>query len=187
MTARRGRAGQTAGPPPAGRGQAPRPRFRAAKASVSPSCSRATSSALQRSGFSGRLLQALAVASTELRQGLAPAPLSTRHVIVEDVGFEAIGEQVSQPLKGLRVAPYYGCLIVRPSLDEAFDDPEYPTSLDRLMQTLGATVVDYPVKAHCCGGHMTQISPETGLELIRQQPGGGPLAHGRVGSQHGDL
>ena len=74
---------------------------------------------------------------------------------------------MTKPLYNLRVAPYYGCLIVRPAFDGAYDDPEYPTSLDKLMQALGATVVDYPVKAHCCGGHMTQISEPVALDLIR--------------------
>ena len=97
-----------------------------------------------------------------------PGNLEIRHlldVITQDVGFEAIEEAVTQPLKGLRVAPYYGCLIVRP--DAGFDT-EYPTHLDDLMKTLGATVVDFPVKTHCCGGHMTQISEETAYELIRR-------------------
>lgn len=97
-----------------------------------------------------------------------PGSLEVRHlldVVVQDVGFEAIAEKVVQPLKGLRVAPYYGCLIVRPDSDY---NPEYPTHLDELLKTLGATVVDFPLKAHCCGGHMTQISEETAYELIRR-------------------
>jgi heterodisulfide reductase subunit B len=100
-----------------------------------------------------------------------PGHLRVRHLldlIVNDIGYEAIAAKVTKPLKGLRIAPYYGCLIVRPAFQGVFDDHEYPTSLDKLMKTLGATVVDYPVKAHCCGGHMTQISQDTGLELIRQ-------------------
>jgi heterodisulfide reductase subunit B len=97
-----------------------------------------------------------------------PGTLRVRHLlnlVVEDVGYDAIAEKVTQPLKGLRVAPYYGCLIVRPDSDY---NPEYPTHLDQLLRTLGATVVDFPLKAHCCGGHMTQISEETAYELIRR-------------------
>lgn len=97
-----------------------------------------------------------------------PDAMHVRHlldVIVEDVGFEAIAENVKQPLKGLRVAPYYGCLLTRP--DSPWN-PEYPTHLDELMTTLGATVVDFPLKTHCCGGHMTQISESTAFELIRR-------------------
>lgn len=97
-----------------------------------------------------------------------PGSLEVRHlldVIVQDVGLDALAEKVSTPLKGLRVAPYYGCLIVRP--DSGYD-PEYPTHLDNLLTKLGATVVDFPLKTHCCGGHMTQISEDTAYELIRR-------------------
>lgn len=95
--------------------------------------------------------------------------MNIRHIldiIVNDIGFAAIEEKVSYPLKGLRVAPYYGCLIVRPGFDKKFDDPEYPTSMDKLMNILGAQVVDFPLKTHCCGGHMTQISENVAFELI---------------------
>jgi|YNPNPStandDraft_1061719.scaffolds.fasta_scaffold17019_6 heterodisulfide reductase subunit B len=97
--------------------------------------------------------------------------LRVRHlldVVVNDVGYDAVAARVTNPLKGLRVAPYYGCLIVRPGYREAFDDPEYPTTLDKLMRALGAEVVDYPMKAHCCGGHMTQISQPVALDLIHR-------------------
>lgn len=98
-----------------------------------------------------------------------PGSIRTRHLLdifVRDVGYEAIAEKVTKPLYGLRVAPYYGCLIVRPGFDEKFDDFEYPTTLDTLMTTLGAEVVDFPMKAHCCGGHMTQISEGVALDMI---------------------
>jgi heterodisulfide reductase subunit B len=99
-----------------------------------------------------------------------PNSVRVRHlldVFVNDVGYDAIAAKVVKPLYGLRVAPYYGCLIVRPTYD-AWDSPEYPTSLDKLMQVLGSEVVDYPLKAHCCGGHMTQISEPVALEMIRR-------------------
>ena len=102
-----------------------------------------------------------------------PGSLKIRHlldVIVNDIGMETIAAMVTKPLKGLRIAPYYGCMIVRPELKSNgnFDDPEYPTTLDVLMKALGAEVVDFPMKAHCCGGHMTQINDATGYELIRR-------------------
>jgi heterodisulfide reductase subunit B len=101
--------------------------------------------------------------------GYDPGSLQVRHlldVIVNDVGYEAVAEKVTWPLSGLRVAPYYGCLVVRPG--DGFDDPEYPMTLDHLLKALGAQVVDYPLKTHCCGGHMTQISEEVAYELIRR-------------------
>jgi heterodisulfide reductase subunit B len=100
-----------------------------------------------------------------------PGTVQPRHlidVVVNDIGFEAIGDQVTKALTGLRVAPYYGCLIVRPDLGGVFDDPEYPTHLDKLLSTLGTEVVDFPLKTHCCGGHMTQISADTAYELLRR-------------------
>ena len=100
-----------------------------------------------------------------------PGNLTVRHLLdifVNDVGYEAIAEKVVRPLNNLRVAPYYGCLVVRPAFQGVFDDHEYPTTLDRLMEALGAKVVDFPLKAHCCGGHMTQISEPVALEMIRR-------------------
>jgi heterodisulfide reductase subunit B len=100
-----------------------------------------------------------------------PGSLRIRHllnVVVEDVGLEAIKSKVVRPLDGLRVAPYYGCLIARPQFNGGSIDPEYPTHLDHLLKNLGAEVVDFPLKTHCCGGHMTQISADTAYELIRR-------------------
>jgi heterodisulfide reductase subunit B2 len=87
-------------------------------------------------------------------------------VIYSDIGEAAIRDKVVKPLTGLRVAPYYGCQVVRPI--EGIDNTEYPMKMDELFTWLGAEVVDYPVKAHCCGGHMTQISEPQAFELIRR-------------------
>ena len=100
-----------------------------------------------------------------------PGSIRVRHLldmVVNDIGYEKIAAQVTNPLKGLRVAPYYGCMVVRPGYAGEFDNPEYPTTLDKLMRTLGAEVIDFPLKTHCCGGHMTQISEPVALELIRR-------------------
>jgi len=100
-----------------------------------------------------------------------PGSVRVKHlleIIAEDVGFNKVARAVKRPLFGLKVAPYYGCLIVRPVLGGTFDDAEQPTSMDTLMRTIGAEVVDFPAKAQCCGGHMTQISEEVALHLIFQ-------------------
>lgn len=97
--------------------------------------------------------------------------LTIRHlidIVTNDVGYDAIAEKVVRPLKGLRLAPYYGCLIARPEMgEERLDDFEHPTYMDKLLTTLGADVVDFPLKTQCCGGHMTQINAEAGYTLIR--------------------
>ena len=95
--------------------------------------------------------------------------LRVRHlldVMHDDVGEAAIRQKVVRPLTGLRVAPYYGCQWVRPL--DGVDNTEYPMQMDELFGWLGAEVVDYPVKAHCCGGHMSQISEAQSFELIRR-------------------
>lgn len=100
-----------------------------------------------------------------------PGSLTIRHildVILNDVGLEAVKRQVVRPLQGLRVAPYLGCMVPRPDYEKRWSDHEYPTELDRLLKALGAEVIDFPLKTHCCGGHMPQISPNTAFELIRR-------------------
>jgi heterodisulfide reductase subunit B2 len=85
-------------------------------------------------------------------------------VLINDVGLEAIKQKVTKPLKGLKVAPYYGCQIVRPYA--TFDDQYNPTTMDRLLEALGATVVTYPLKTKCCGGSLTGTVPEAGIRLV---------------------
>lgn len=98
-----------------------------------------------------------------------PGRVKVRHildVVCQDIGEAAIRDKVVRPLTGLRVAPYYGCQVVRPIKGE--DSTEYPMQMDELFGWLGAEVVDYPVKAHCCGGHMTQISEDLAWEMHRR-------------------
>jgi heterodisulfide reductase subunit B len=84
-------------------------------------------------------------------------------MLINDVGLDVIKEKVVRPLKGLKVAPYYGCQVVRPYA--TFDDAWNPTTMDRLLTTLGAEVVPYPLKTKCCGGSLTGTVPEAGLRL----------------------
>jgi len=100
-----------------------------------------------------------------------PGSLDIRHlldVIINDIGLEKVRSKVVKPLSGLRVAPYLGCMVPRPDYQKRWSDHEYPTELDRLLKALGAEVIDFPLKTHCCGGHMTQISPNTAFELLRR-------------------
>jgi heterodisulfide reductase subunit B2 len=84
-------------------------------------------------------------------------------MLSEDVGLEALSEPVTNPLKGLRLAAYYGCLITRPKKVAEFDDPEQPKSMDRILQALGAETVAWSHKAECCGGSFA--ASETGIVL----------------------
>lgn len=85
-------------------------------------------------------------------------------LLVNDVGLEAIKAKVGRPLQGLKVAPYYGCQVVRPYA--AFDDQFNPTSMDELLEALGATVVHYPLKTKCCGGSLTGTLPQAGVRMV---------------------
>ncbi|MCK7469437.1 MAG: heterodisulfide reductase-related iron-sulfur binding cluster [Desulfomicrobium escambiense] len=50
-------------------------------------------------------------------------------VVCNDVGYEKVASLAKKKLAGLKVAPYYGCQIVRP--DSGFDDPDEPTTMNR--------------------------------------------------------
>jgi heterodisulfide reductase subunit B len=81
--------------------------------------------------------------------------VAVRHfieVLVEDVGPERLRRSIRKSLNGLKVACYYGCLLVRPPDITRFDDPENPTSLDRLVTAMGGESLDWPHKVECCGG-----------------------------------
>ncbi|SYZ72646.1 Heterodisulfide reductase subunit B [Candidatus Zixiibacteriota bacterium] len=84
-------------------------------------------------------------------------------IIVNDIGMERISKMVKKPLKGLKVACYYGCQIVRPYAD--FDDQHNPSSMNVLMKTLGAETLEWPLKTRCCGGSLTGTVQETGMRL----------------------
>lgn len=122
-------------------------------------------------GDDARLLTNVNIALAEAGLSYKPGSIRTRHlidVIVTDIGYDAVAAKVTKPLEGLRLAPYYGCWVTRPGYGSFVDDFEYPTCLDKLLKALGAEVIDFPMKAHCCGGHMTQISETTALEMIHK-------------------
>jgi len=85
-------------------------------------------------------------------------------ILVNDVGLERIKARIKNPLSGLRVAPYYGCQVVRPYA--TFDLMYYPVTMDKLLRAVGAEVVEYPLKTRCCGGSHKEALPEVGLSLI---------------------
>ncbi len=93
--------------------------------------------------------------------------VKVRHILdafVNDVGVDAIRHRVTHPLGGLKIAPYYGCQIVRP--ETGLDSPEYPTMLERLLAALGAEPVEYEMRARCCGASLIVSREDVALELI---------------------
>jgi heterodisulfide reductase subunit B len=77
----------------------------------------------------------------------------------DEIKFENVADKVKQPLRNLKVANYYGCLLVRPK-EIGLDDVENPTVLENLMTVLGATPIDFPYKTECCSAYQTVDKPE---------------------------
>ena len=90
-------------------------------------------------------------------------------VLIDDVGLKQLKQSVSKPLSNLKVAPFYGCHALRPSELLKLDDPERPTILENLIETLGAESVEYRNKLKCCGGLLRGISDDLALNLAREK------------------
>jgi len=89
-------------------------------------------------------------------------------LIAEGEGYEKLKQVAHKGLKGLRVAPFYGCQILRPSKLLGFEDPDRPWSLEAIIVACGGVPVDYPAKIKCCGFPIIQAREETALgELIQ--------------------
>ena len=76
------------------------------------------------------------------------------------VGFDKLKEKVVNPLKGKKIAAYYGCLLLRPNSVMKMDDPENPTIMEDFIKALGADPVVYAMRNECCGGYVSVESPE---------------------------
>jgi succinate dehydrogenase / fumarate reductase cytochrome b subunit len=86
-------------------------------------------------------------------------------VLVEEIGLDALKQKVKRPLTNLRVGPFYGCYIVRPA-DRLGIDEEHPRDdyLQRLIDTLGGTVIDYAGAYKCCGFPIITMNKEVSLK-----------------------
>jgi heterodisulfide reductase subunit B len=95
-----------------------------------------------------------------------------RHILdvfTNDISYHDVATRVKRNLAGLKVAPYYGCQIVRPTWSPVFDHPELPQSLERLIRSLGPELLTRPaMKTHCCGGSIIIAEDELVLGLIRK-------------------
>lgn len=70
------------------------------------------------------------------------------------IGFDELKKMVVNPLKGRKIAAYYGCLLLRPSYTMQFDNPENPKIIEDFINAIGATPVIYPYRNECCGGYI---------------------------------
>ncbi len=110
----------------------------------------------------------MAVIKTALKEsGLEyKAKAKVRHpidVFINDIGEQEIIKRITKPLKGIRVASYYGCQTVRPY--STFDDQRNPVTMDKLFKAAGAEIVDWSMKTRCCGASLTGTIQEVALPL----------------------
>lgn len=91
-------------------------------------------------------------------------------ILRDEVGFENLATRVEKPLAGLKVAPFYGCLLLRPKAEMQMDDPDNPRIFEDLLRALGAEPVDFPMKAECCGAfqvvHSDAMATRCSREII---------------------
>ena len=76
-------------------------------------------------------------------------------VLRDRIGFDEVAKKVVNPLKGKKVAAYYGCLLLRPGKVLQMDNPENPRIMEDLIRAMGAEPVLYPYRNECCGGYLT--------------------------------
>ena len=97
--------------------------------------------------------------------------VQVRHLLdifEREVGLEEITRLAQPGLGGLRVAAYYGCMLLRPADEIALDDPEQPGIMDRLFRAMGAETVEYPHRGECCGAYLTVRSPDASMEITHR-------------------
>ena len=88
--------------------------------------------------------------------------------LVAGESYETLKQVAHKGLRGLKIAPFYGCQILRPSKLLGFEDPDKPDSLERIIAACGGEAVDYPAKIKCCGFPIIQAREDTALgELIQ--------------------
>jgi heterodisulfide reductase subunit B len=87
----------------------------------------------------------------------------------EDIGYDAIKSAVVNPYKDIRLAAHYGCHVTRPEEIVQVDDAENPTIIDRIIEAVGGTPVDYTGKTRCCGGPLLAMDDEVGNAIGRDK------------------
>lgn len=82
----------------------------------------------------------------------------------DKIGFDRLSDYVKVSLSGLRVAPYYGCLLLRPYEEIKLDNPENPTIFEDFLASIGCEPVDFPYKTECCGSYLAAVSLDAVIE-----------------------
>jgi len=81
----------------------------------------------------------------------------------DEIGLDALREKTGDRLSNLRLAPYYGCMLLRPD-GLGVDDAEDPSVFEDVIRAMGAEAVDFPFRGECCGAYQTVEQPEVVAE-----------------------
>ena len=88
-------------------------------------------------------------------------------VIAEDLGIDFLKSKIVRTLDGMKLAPFYGCYIVRPSKALGLDvNPDRKQALEEVIEAVGGEVADFPGKTLCCGFPILTINPENSLKMV---------------------
>lgn len=92
-------------------------------------------------------------------------------VLMKDVGLEKISEMTKNKLEDYKVAVHYGCHFLKPHKIKGIDDPERPSILDKLVEAVGATSVDYRDRNLCCGagGGVRARVPDLAMKMTKEK------------------
>ena len=86
----------------------------------------------------------------------------------DKIGFDELKKKVVNPLKGRKIAAYYGCMLLRPSKEMQMDDPENPTIMEDFIKAIGAEPVVYAFRNECCGGYMTMNDKDLACKMANR-------------------
>jgi len=88
-------------------------------------------------------------------------------ILIEDYGLENLAPYITRSLGNLRIAPFYGCYIVRPTEALGIEEhPERQTSLETLIEAIGAVLVDFAGKTRCCGFPILTINEKNSMAMV---------------------
>jgi succinate dehydrogenase / fumarate reductase cytochrome b subunit len=97
--------------------------------------------------------------------------VSVRHLLwllIDDIGLDKLSSMVVNPLNGLKVAPFYGCHIIRPESVNGWESSRNPHSLEDLIEALGGEAIDYAGKTRCCGFHIQLEKEGVAANMVGQ-------------------
>jgi succinate dehydrogenase / fumarate reductase, cytochrome b subunit len=89
-------------------------------------------------------------------------------LLIDDIGLDTLRSMVVKPLDGLKVAPFYGCHIIRPESVNGWESSRNPHSLEDVITALGGEAIDYAGKTRCCGFHIQLEKDGVAANMVGQ-------------------